>query len=260
MRKTAFLCGVFLISGCLNAGDHGWGSWRKEWLEQLTTEPITFYDNSLRQVKTELLTERNFPENEILTAHVGYSMVDDKTYRKVYYAREIVRPAMDGGFSSNSVPVQFKKSQRLDMIGESFVDGQRYALVPTQENSFVVLIDGEGRPLNKIGQIRNNRLVLLKEDFVLYPDGFYFEPLTLSRSEQTMPIKGFDIKYGGLKGGRVQLIYYNYDAPNNTGDDESGEFITMSFPNKPETVDVNGIGIRIVEATEDFIDYMILPE
>ena len=71
----------------------------------MQTYPITYYDNTMKQVKSELLTERNFPENRVLSSAVGYSVVDDKTYRKLYYAREVLRATMDGGLATAISPV-----------------------------------------------------------------------------------------------------------------------------------------------------------
>ena len=72
-------------------------------------------------------------------------------------------------------------------------------------------------------------------------------------------LKGFDIKYGGLRGGYISFIYYKFDAPSNDGKHDSGEFEVLSYPNRPGPVDVKGIKIKIVDAKTDSLDYMILP-
>ena len=144
------------------------------------------------------------------------------------------------------------------MIGEVSIDGERYALIPADTKNFVVLVDAKGVPYHRMGQIRNDRLALLNTFFMPYPENFVFEPVTLAQSEQTTPVKGFDIKYGGLKSGYVTFIYYRYDVPSNDGLHDSGEFEVFSYPNKPGTIDVNGVGLRILEARKESIDYMIL--
>lgn len=258
MKRIAVFFGVLALAACIRAGGNDFFPERNTWVESFQTLPITFYDNSMRVVKTELLTERNFPERQVLTAAVGYSVVDDKTYRKVYYAREVLRANENGGLTSISEPVSYKKNQQIDMIGEVMIDGARYALIPADTNGFVVLVRGDGKPYRYMGQIRHGRLALLNTEFIVYPDNFSFEPVMLSKSEQTTPVKGFDIKYGGLKGRYVTFIYYRYDAPSNDGLHDSGEFEVLSYPAKNSVIDIKGVGIKIVEARKDSIDYMIL--
>ena len=259
MNKVAALCCFVALSACtMKAGEYNIFPQRNTFVESLQMVPITYYDNSMRPVKTELLTERSFPEGRVLSAAVGYSIVDDKTYRKVYYAREVLRANMDGGLVSGGNPVSYEKSQQVDMIGEVWENGERYALIPTGEKGFVALVNSKGDLLTKIGQIRHDELVLLKSDFVVYPEDFSFEPVTLSKTVQTTPIKGFDIKYGGLKAGYVSFIYYQFDAPSNDGLHDSGEFEVFSYPNKPGPIDIKGVKIKILEARKESLDYMIL--
>jgi len=259
MKKIAILSCALMLSSCIRAGGNDFFPQRRQFIEDLQTTPITYYDNSMKLVKTELDTERNFPENKVLSAGVGYSVVDDKTYRKVYYARDVVRSVSDGVLSSRTLPIEYKKSQQFDLIGEVFVDGQRFALVPTSDEELVLLIDEEGKPYNKLGQIRKDRIILINDRLFVYPKDFGFETVMLSKSEQTTPLKGFDIKYGGLRGGYVSFIYYKFDAPSNDGKHDSGEFEVLSYPNRPGPVDVKGIKIKIVDAKTDSLDYMILP-
>lgn len=259
MKKVAILSCVLILTSCIRAGGNNFLPSRNQFFEDLQSIPVTYYDNSMKFVKSELITERNFPENTVLSAGVGYSVVDDKTYRKMYHARDAVRAIADGVLETNLAPIKYKKSQQFDLIGEVYVDGQRLALVPTENEKYVVLIDSEGKPYHKIGQFRNDRLVLLDVHLFVYPKDFAFETVMLSKTEQTTPLKGFDIKYGGLRGGYVSFIYYNFDAPSNDGLHDSGEFEVIAFPNRPGPVDVKGVKIKVVDAKTDSLDYMILP-
>lgn len=258
MKKIAIIYGVLALTACIRAGGNNFLPSRNQWIEDLQTYPITYYDNTMKQVKSELLTERNFPENRVLSSAVGYSVVDDKTYRKLYYAREVLRATMDGGLATAISPVMYKKAQQVEMIGEVFIDGTRYAIIPAEEKGFVVLVDGNGRPYHRLGQIRNDRVALLVSDFFVSPENFGFEPVMLTKTEQTTPIKGFDIKYGGLKSGYVTFIYYDFDVPSNDGLHDSGEFEVLSFPKKEKLVNLKGIKLKIIEARKESLDYMIL--
>ena len=259
MKKLAAIFSFMLLTACnIEVGNLNFWPEREAWSESFYSYPITYYDNSMKPVKSELLTERNFPENRVLSATVGHSIVDDKTYRKIYYAREVLRANMDGGLVAGTYPVTYKKSQQVNMVGEVVIDDVRYALVPTEENDFYALVDGQGHLYPRIGQIRYDRLVLVDTYFALYPKTFAFDAVTLSRVEQTTPIKGFDIKYGGLKAGYVTFIYYQYDVPSNDGLHDSGEFEVLSYSNKPGLIDIRGVKLKILEAKKDSLDYMIL--
>lgn len=261
MKKVIIMCCFFVLSACaLRAGEYNFLPIRNELFESLFTYPITYYDQSMRPVKSELLTERAFPEGVVLSATVGYSVVDDKTYRKVYYAKEVLSANEDGGLASGGMPVIFKKHEQVEMIGEVTIDDQRYALASTGEGDFVILVDANGNLYKKIGQIRNDRLALLNSVFVVNPRNFAFEPVTLSKTVQTSPIKGFDIKYGGLKAGYVTFIYYKFDVPNNDGLHDSGDFEVLSYQNKPSIINIKGVKLRIIEAREESLDYMIIEE
>lgn len=255
---TAFFSFLFLTACNVEVGNLNFWPERLVWAESFKTLPITFYDTSMRPVKSELLAERNFPENRALSATVGYSVVDDKIYRKIYYAKEVLIPNMNGGLVSGSSSVMYEKGQQVDLIGEVFIDNVRYALIPTEEEGFVALVDGTGNMYTHIGQIRHDRLALLDADFAVYPRKFSFDPKMVSRIEQTTPVKGFDVKYGGLKAGYVTFIYYKFDAPSNDGLHDSGEFEVLSYPNKPGPINIRGIKLRIIEAKKDSIDYMII--
>ena len=258
MKKTAILCSLLLLSACIKAG--GWDIWpeRNVWAESFQTLPIIFYDQSMRPVKSELLTERSFPVNRVLSANVGYSMVDDKIYRKIYYAQEVVRANMDGGLVSGTYPVEYKKGQELSLFGEVVIDGTLYALISAGDKDFYALVDGQGNLYHRIGQVRHDRLALLNTSFVVYPTKFSFEPVTLSKAVQTSPIDGYDIKYGGLKAGYVSFVYYRYDAPSNDGLHDSGEFEVISFPAKQSLINIRGVKLKILEAKKESIDYMII--
>lgn len=56
---------------------------------------------------------------------------------------------MDGVLNSASIPVAYTKKEKLQVIGEVTIDGERYMLLPTKQNKAVVLINGDGVPYEK---------------------------------------------------------------------------------------------------------------
>lgn len=256
MKKFAAGLSILLLSSCLQAGDYSILPQRNSFFEAWDSYPIDYYDTDLQLVKSEYITEREFEPNKILSVYVGYSVADLKTYRKDFFKAEYVRPAMDGVLNSASIPVAYTKKEKLQVIGEVTIDGERYMLLPTKQDKAVVLINGDGVPYEKMGQIRNGRLVLMLPDYIPYPANFYFEPVITSKTEQTKPVKGYDIKYGGVKLDRMLFTYYDYSS---SGGD-NGRFENISFPNKPGLIDIYGVGIKVLHAGNQKLDYILMPE
>jgi len=256
MKKIIAGLSVLVLSSCLQAGNYSVLPQRNSLFEAWDSYGIDFYDTKLQLVKSEYITEREFEPNKVLSAYVGYSVADLKTYRKDFYKAEYVRPAMNGSLNSVSIPIVYKKNEKLRVIGESSIDGERLMLLPTQEKDVVILINGDGLPYHKTGKIQNGRLVLLLPDYVPYPSDFYFEPVITSKTEQTKPVKGYDIKYDGVKLDRMIFTYYDYSDSNGN----NGRFETLSFPNKPGLIDIYGVGIKVLHAGSQKIDYILMPE
>ena len=134
MKKFAAGLSILLLSSCLQAGDYSILPQRNSFFEAWDSYPIDYYDTDLQLVKSEYITEREFEPNKILSAYVGYSVADLKTYRKDFFKAEYVRPAMDGVLNSASIPVAYTKKEKLQVIGEVTIDGERYMLLPTKQD------------------------------------------------------------------------------------------------------------------------------
>ena len=259
MRKLTIFIGSLLLAACnIHIGGDSFWPERNEWVESLSTLPITFYDSDFKVVKTELVTQRNFPANKVLSAAVGYSVVDDKTSRRIFYAKEVLQPNEDGGLMSVAAPIFYKKSQQVDLLGEVEIDGARYALISTGEKDIVALVNDHGDFYGRIGKIKDDRLVLLTSSFTPYPESFKMEPMTATKVVMTTPVKGYDIKYGGIKGDYISFIYYRYDAPSNDGLHDSGEFEVISYPKQKGLINIRGVKLRIINIRKDVLEYMIL--
>lgn len=259
MRKFAIFIGSLWLTACtVHMGGDGLWPARKDWVESFSTLPITYYDTDFQVVKTELVMQRTFPTNKILSAAVGYSVVDDKAYRKILYAKEVLQTNENGGLVSIAAPVLYKKAQQVDLLGEVIVDDERYALIPTEEKGVVALVDAHGNLYGRIGKIKNGRLAMLNSTFTPYPENFRMESRTATKVVTTSPVKGYDIKYGGIKGDYISFIYYRYDAPSNDGLHDSGEFEVISYPKKKGLIDIRGVKLKIINIRKDALEYMIL--
>ncbi len=254
MKKFAVLLVLVLVSACSKSGyDFNFMPWRQEFIETWNAYDIEFFEQGPRYLKTETIVERNYPKNELLTAFKGYVAADEKTYKKDYYATEKLRVNEDGYLSTGSVPEKFKKGEQKAVLGVSKVDGEELFLVPSDIDTFVVLVKDDGSFYGKMGQIRYNKLIVLDADFHPYPQTLKLLPIATTNAEQTEPVTGFEIKYSGLKDGQAVLTYYDY-TPGNTGKYEDFKFSTQS-----ETIgEVKGVKFKIMGATDEKLDYMVV--
>lgn len=253
MKKLAVLASCLALSSCFSAGNHDILGFRNTFIEYFNTYSISFYDTENVLVSSEYVEENNFKHNVILTAYTGYTVVDTKVYRKDIYRSEYLTVNVDGVLNCGSVPVAYRKGERVKAVGETTIDGEDFALVETKLKGFVALVRPDGSFYNRIGQIRNGRLALLETDFRPFPLDFKMVQITTSKSEQTEPVRGFDIKYEGLNLGRLKFTMLDYSQ----GD--SGYFKNVSYPYEQGGIlDLNGVGIKVVQATSEKLDYIIL--
>lgn len=257
MKKIAVFLSVLALSSCVNAGDNGWWKTRNTMVERLNGYDVRFYDDkSPELVKTEYVDEKNYKLNEKMTAFRGYSVVNNKIYRKDFYEQEYAKANKNGFMDSSSLPHKIKDGEIYKYIGEITVDGKVYRLVSTGFENFVLLVEKDGTIYERMGQVRNDSyVVLLNTEFYLKPEDVKLLPVKTSRTEQTKPLKGFDVKYNGVKLDRVWFTYLDYGASQ-----DSGTFEDISFPNKSGLIEINGIGFRILHVDNDRIDYMVIKE
>lgn len=256
MKKIAVLFSCLTLCSCFSAGNHDVLGFRNSLVEYFFTYPISLYDDNEDQlVKTEYVVEDNFRNNVLLTAYTGYTVVDTKTYRKDFYRSEMLTVNEDGVLNCGSVPVTYKKGEKVKAVGEVTIDGVDYVMADTKLKGFVALVKQDGSFYNRIGQIRHGRLALLETDFVPYPADLRMIQVTTSKSIQTEPVKGFDVKYDGIKLGQVRFTVLDYSKA--SGD--RGYFENISFPYQPGSIiDINGVGIKVLMANKGQIDYLIL--
>lgn len=258
MKKILVLAALFSLSACIYAGDVSVWDGRKGLVERLNSYPIEYFDQGSKLVKSEYITEKNFPNNEILTAYVGYTVVDTKVYQKDFYTTDLLRASSRGVLNSASVPVIFEKNEEKKVIGQVRINDVNYLLTTADKYSdkYVVLVGKDGHIFHKMGQIRYERLVLMDPEYIPFPENFRLEPVTTSKSEQTEPVKGFDIKYEGIKLDRMVFTYLDY--ADSQGD--SGRFENLSYPKKSKNIDIKGVKIRVLHAGNQKLDYMILKD
>ena len=254
MKKFALVFGALWLSSCVYAGNVSVWDERNQFVERFNSYPIEFFAQEPLLLKTEYVTEHSKRTNELLTAYTGYSMLSTKTYRKDFMISDKVYAAMDGGMVGVGAPIMFRNDEESPIIGQSRIDGEDYVLVPTDIESFVLLVRRDGTVYEYPGQIRNKRLVLLDDAMLPSPSNFHFRPVTVTTTNTTQPEMGFDLRYDGIKAGQLVFTYMTFDKSGGA----TGEFEVLTFPLKAGNYRINDIVLKVISASKEKIDYMIL--
>ncbi len=256
MKKTAVLLSILTMTACVYAGDVSVWDARREWVESFNAYPVEFFNQEPLLLKTEYITEKNHKVNEVLTAYTGYSMFSTKMFRKDYYISDKVKAAMNGGLVGSSAPMMFKTNEEIPIVGQVRVDNEDYVLVPTDLDGFVMLVARDGSVYDRLGQIRGKQLVLLADQILMSPDNFHFSPVTATTVNETEPVQGYDLRYDGIKNGKMVFNFMDYVG----SDGKSGQFDVITFPKKRGNYRIGDFVIKVLNATPEKIDYMLLNE
>ncbi len=254
MKKTLVLCSLIYIASCAYSGPVNVWDARRKWVESFSSIAIDFKDNAPKLVKTQAINEKSYKTNEIQTAFKGYSVLSDKTFTRTYFVTEKLRAVGNLVLSNVSAPFVVKNNETKEILGYVHIDGEKYSLLVTNElENFVLLVNSAtGKIYDKVGLVKDGRLILMEQSYVSSNPDFRFEPVFTTLTEQSKPTKGFDIKYDGLRLDRLWFVYYDYASA------KSGGFREYDFPNKPGLLNINGVKIRVLAADSQRVDYMVL--
>ena len=244
MKKFMSFLAVVLLSGC---------SWY-EAASNADSHMVTFYDGTPTLVSSEFVTDDSYPKGQVLTAYIGYTVVDQKTYKKEVYRSEEVRAMTNGQMTGSSVSINFKTNEVKKAIGQVNLSDGSYMLLEADMPNYVLLVNPEGELYNKIAVIKNDRLTVLDGTYRVTPKDFGFEVVSKSSSSQTKPVKGFDIKYEGINLDRLVFTYYDYSK----SDGSTGYFENITFPKNQDVIEIDGVGFKVLKATKTKLDYIIL--
>jgi len=252
--KTLKILGLTLIlSGCIYAGDISiWGSDNGLFSDFRGYKINYLDDEGPKLVKTEDITDTSFEVNKQLIAYKGYPLADTRYYTRNYYTTKAIVAPTDVYLSSGLSPLEIKADVKYDVIGEVTIDGLLYGLVSAGTSRNVFLVDNDGKIYPKVGMIKNDRLILSDVDYMINPENFRFETVSSSKVVQSEMTTGFEIRYSGLKLNRIILTVMEYNG------EDSGVFVDYNYPNRPGIIDIRGLKIKVYQATENKLEYMIV--
>ncbi len=253
MKAWKILVMTISLSGCIYAGEYNilpvgdvLASFSGHHIDYLDTKEERLLDS-------ERLHETNFKSNKLLTAYKGYSVANTKSYVKNYYVQEAIIAPSDATMTSGVSPAEIKSGEKYEVIGRTFIDEKLYYIITSDLSSDIFLTDTDYTLQPYLGRIRNNKLIILDNKYRVSPEGYQFEPITKSRVLQSDMVSGFDIKYEGVQNNIMRFTLMHYDAGGSTG-----EFKTYSFENIPGLVEIAGVKIKVFNADDSRIEYMII--
>lgn len=244
MKKISLLALTFLLTSCTVIG----------FFQDPSSYDVTFYSNDPYLVSSEYITENSKPKNEVLTAYRGYTVIDNKMYLKQRFQNDELRASSDVVLSGPAYPIRYTKNQRVVPAGEIHMSDGKYIMIPADLPDYYVLINPMGEIHDQIGSYRNSRLTILDGKYYATPRDFRFESVSTSKSTQSLPTKGFDVKYSGINSDRMVFTYFDYS----TADKKAGYFEDITFPLNQDVVEIDGFGIKILKADAHKLEYMIL--
>lgn len=255
MKKIAAALSVLTLTACgIHAGNINFWPERNSMFEIWQTESIFFYDQPQDEeilTASKTITEEEVNRGEFLITETGDLMAFSKTYRTDFFDVESLRVNKNAILSSSSSPYYINKNADYTGFGEVSVNGEKYMLVRQgKDENDILLINSEGEVFNRIGRIIKGRLAILDIPFTIEPSDVRFVPVVSTRTEKSDYISGFELRYNGVKNGKMFFTYTTL------GEDCFDQ--EFSFPVSQHSLEIGGLRIDVKEAGYNKIEYTIL--
>ncbi len=252
MKKyLAAFVGVLTITSCIRAGDYDLLPFRKGLVNSIRGYTIHDFSDDVYK-DTETIRESEVIMNKALTARKGEAILSDKFFDKSVYEKTIFMPNVSGTLQGAfTFKLDARKTYDIDKWVK--IDGVKYYLLQNNIGNSYFLFDDDGNFYEHEGIDKDGTLQVMSETFMRYPSNLKMNKIVQTRDEISNVHNGYEVKYGGIQLDRIWFDYLTYD-----GNDSSGNFKKISFPNKPGLITINGKGFRIINADNDKITYMVL--
>ncbi len=255
MKKQVLILMVFgFLAGCIRAGDYDLMPVRKKIAAAVNGYSIDFSETEEEYIGSEGLRESDIVTNKAITVKKGEAILSDKVFDRDTYRAYIYRPNKKGALDHRSYTMKMDNKKDYELVGWVTIDGVRYSILGSEVEDYVFLFDDSGKFYSRPAKISGGSLILLDGDLFVYPSDMRIMKIAKMRDEISNVKKGYEVKYGGAKLGRIWFDYLNYDLDDNNG----GQFERINFPNKPGLITINGRGLRVLKADDDAITFMIL--
>ncbi len=242
------------LSACINAGDFDLLPIRRKILNLYKGHTIEFYDNEEALVGKERIHENDYQLNKAITVKKGEDVLSDTLMDKRTYQRFFIKFNKKGSLDNRIYPMNVNADDEYKIVGWVTINNNKYSLVASPLDDYVFLFDEQGNLYERGGKIVDDRLQLLEDTVFAYPTDLKIKVVNKMRDSVSNVKKGYQVKYGGIKFDRLFFDYLGFDNEDST----MGEFKQINFPNKPGLIVINGIGLRVLNASDNSLTYMIL--
>lgn len=250
------LLACLTLNACVRAGDYDLLPIRKKIFNLYRGYSVDFYDNKEELIGEDRVRKNDYELYKAITVKKGDDILNDTLLNKRTYQRFFAKFNKKGTLDNQVYPMKVNADDEFEITGWSTINNNKYTLVTSPLDDYVFLFDEQGGLYEKGGKIEDGRLHLMDEMVFAYPKDLKLKVVNRMRDDVSGAKSGYQIKYGGIKFDRIFFEYLGYDNVDST----TGEFKQISFPNKPGLIMINGIGLRVLNADDKSITYMILTD
>ena len=255
MKRFFTIFSILLISSCtIYAGDYFGEDKKTGELNLYSRLKYETINSEEKLVKVDYVTEKNFQQSKIQSAFLGKEMLLVKKYRTDFFESNYVEADRDARLLNNSLDPKIKKGMRKKLFAHLTYNGEDYRLINAYRN-FYYMLKNDGSVYGKMIRIKDDYAELLSDTFTL-SSKIKFLPVIEKRRTSTQPINSMSVTYNGIAQNQIILNYMTYYL----GSANSGNFQTIHVPNKPGNIMVGGAAIRILNANNQKIDFIVLQE
>ena len=229
------------------------------WLNNLRTfktYPINWYggnhmnySESNAQIQTRLTHE--YPRNVPISADVGQRMVDLETYNiQISNIGEHYEMATNGEITNGHTTIYLSKGQVMTPTGDVNINGQYFLIFEPERDGLLIMADGNGQFMHNIGLYHRGELLVSEEITSVMPKDLRVVKTTDVKQSTSAPQIKYEIKYNGLVEENMEFTYTDYTM--------GREDKIYAFPKTQHIINVNGVHIKVLNATENNIEYILL--
>ena len=253
MKKITSILSVLLLGACSLSDTGDFLASRNLPFKVWQTEKVFNYDRATGEEflsESKTITEEKIEKDVVLVTKTGKVMASSRTFRTDFFSIENLKVNKNAILSSTFSPVHIKKDAEFKAFGEVKFDGVRYMLVRQGNSKDVLLVNEEGKFLNRIGRMIGGRIVILDTQFHLEPNDVVMTPVISTRTEVSDTLYGYELVYDGIKDNQMVFTYKTLGEP------EMVDEFAFSLDNN--LIDINNIRLNVINAGHSKIEYVIL--
>ena len=230
------------------------------WLNNIRTFrsfPINWYgrpNNNPADVNTTTQTRltHEYPRNVPMRADVGQRLVDLETYNvQTSNIGEHYEAIETGTISNSAEAISLYKGQVMTALGDVTINGRRFTIFEPERDGRFLLADETGLFLHNIGIYHRGELVLSQDITTMNPKNLGVKLTADVKQATSSPQMHYEVTYNGwVDDGNMEFIYVDYSAGRVSK--------TFVFSREQQIVNVNGVHIKVINAGENDIEYILL--